>query len=118
MELIIEAAGRVDCRLVDITGGAPELNPHLRRFIESLRGQGKTVQLRTNLTVLLEPGMETMAQFFCDHRVKLVASLPCYLEENVDKQRGLKVFDKSIEVLKQLNLLGYGRDSELPLTLV
>jgi radical SAM/Cys-rich protein len=118
MELILSAAKRVNSRLVDITGGAPELNPHLPRFITALREQGLRVQVRTNLTVLLEPGMETMAQFFHDNRVQLVASLPCYLEENVDKQRGRGVFDGSIEALKILNSLGYGRDPELQLDLV
>src|SRR5436305_375800 len=76
MELILEAARRVNCSLVDITGGAPELNPNLRRFIVALREQGQRVQVRTNLTVLLEPGMETMPEFFRDHQVQLVASLP------------------------------------------
>jgi radical SAM/Cys-rich protein len=118
MELIINAARETDCRLVDITGGAPELNPHLRRFIEALRRQGQCVQVRTNLTVLLEPGMETMPEFFRDMRVRLAASLPCYLEENVDKQRGSGAYDKSMIAIKKLNALGYGRDPELTLDLV
>lgn len=116
MELIINAVRDVNCRLVDITGGAPELNPHLSRFIEALRKQGKRVQVRTNLTVTLE--MQTIWQFFADHHIQLVASLPCYLEENVDKQRGSGVFDKTIEVIRHLNTLGYGSRPELPLDLV
>ncbi len=118
MGLIIEAARRVRARLVDITGGAPELNPHLRRFIAALRERGHTVQVRTNLTVLLLPEQETMPEFFRDHQVHLVASLPCYLEENVRRQRGNGVYEKSIEVIRQLNALGYGQDPALPLNLV
>ncbi len=118
MELIIEAARRVRARLVDITGGAPELNPHLRRFIATLREHGHTVQVRTNLTVLLLPEQETMPEFFRDHQVHLVASLPCYLEENVRRQRGNGVYEKSIEAIKRLNALGYGQDPALPLNLV
>jgi len=118
MELIINLAGRIRARLVDITGGAPELNPHLRRFIRALREQGQTVQVRTNLTVLLLPEMETMPEFFRDHQVHLVASLPCYLEDNVRRQRGYGVYEKSIEAIKRLNALGYGHDPERPLDLV
>jgi radical SAM/Cys-rich protein len=118
MEMILDAAKRVNCQLVDITGGAPELNLHLRRFIVALREQGRRVQVRTNLTVLLEPGQETTAEFFRDQRVQLVASLPCYLEENVNKQRGLGVFNGSIEALKLLNTLGYGSHPDLQLDLV
>ncbi|MBI3949708.1 MAG: arsenosugar biosynthesis radical SAM protein ArsS [Acidobacteria bacterium] len=118
MELISDVAKRTQARLVDITGGAPELNPHLCRFITALRQQGHTVQVRTNLTVLLLPDMETMPAFFRDHQVHLVASLPCYLEENVRRQRGKGVFEKSIEAIKKLNALGYGQNPELPLNLI
>lgn len=118
MELIIDMAKRVHARVADITGGAPELNPHLRRFIIALRQQGHTVQVRTNLTVLLLPRMETMPEFFRDHQVHLVASLPCYLEENVRRQRGYGVYEKSVEAIKRLNALGYGQNPELPLNLV
>lgn len=118
MELILQAASQVNCQLVDITGGAPELNPHLRDFIAALRLQGQQVQVRTNLTVLLEPEMETMAQFFYDHQVKLVASLPCYLEQNVNQQRGSGVFEKSIQAIKNLNALGYGTHPAYQLNLV
>ncbi len=105
-------------RLVDITGGAPELNPHLRRFVEALRAAGIDVQIRTNLTVLLEPGMEDMPAFFRDNEVALVASMPCYLEENVRAQRGPGVYEESIEAIRRLNSLGYGTEPNLPLNLV
>ena len=118
MELILECARRVKPRLVDITGGAPELNPNLRRFVEALRAAGTDVQVRTNLTVLLEPGMEDMPTFFRDNKVALVASMPCYLEENVRAQRGPGIYEKSIEAIKKLNALGYGMDPELVLNLV
>ncbi|MBI4854444.1 MAG: arsenosugar biosynthesis radical SAM protein ArsS [Acidobacteria bacterium] len=108
MEKILEVAKETKCKLVDITGGAPELNPNLRKFISALSKQGQKVQVRTNLTVLLEPDQETMIEFFSDNKVKLVASLPCYLQENVDKQRGLGVYLASIEALKRLNKAGYG----------
>ncbi len=118
MESIIDIAHKLGAQLIDITGGAPELNPHLRRFIVALRERGHTVQVRTNLTVLLLPEMEAMPEFFRDHRVHLTASLPCYLEENVRRQRGKGVYEKSIEAIRLLNDLGYGRDPELPLNLV
>lgn len=118
IQLLMEAAERVDCRLVDLTGGAPELNPHFRRLVAALRQEGRPVQVRTNLSVLLEPGMEEMPEFFRDHQVQLVASLPCYLEENVCAQRGNGVYEKSIEAIKRLNALGYGSGSGLPLNLV
>ena len=118
MELVFEAARSVRCELVDLTGGAPELNPFFRRFIAALRQEGLTVQVRTNLTVLLEPDMDTMPEFLRDHRVQLVASMPCYLEDNVCAQRGAGVYEKSVEAIKRLNGLGYGYESSLPLNLV
>ncbi len=118
MRLVLDVAKRIQCRLVDITGGAPELNPHLVRFINVLSEQGQTVQVRTNLTVLLEPGMENMPELFRDLQVHLIASLPCYLEDNVRRQRGKGVYEKSIEVIKWLNALGYGCEPNLPLSLV
>jgi len=118
MELILEAARSARCQLVDLTGGAPELNPHFRYFVEALRREGHQVKVRTNLTVLLKPGMEEFPEFFRDHQVQLVASLPCYLEENVCAQRGKGVYEKSIAAIKQLNTLGYGSNPELPLSLI
>jgi radical SAM/Cys-rich protein len=118
MEMVLEAAARVRPRRVDLTGGAPELNPYFRRFVEGLCRKGLSVQVRTNLTVLLEPGMEDLPEFFREHRVQLVASLPCYTEENVRSQRGPGVYEKSVVVITGLNGLGYGVDPSLTLNLV
>ena len=118
MTLVLEAARRMRCPLIDLTGGAPELNPHFRRFVVGLRKTGCTVQVRTNLTVLLEPEMEDLPEFFKDQGVRLVASLPCYLEENVCMQRGEEVYRKSIAAIRRLNGLGYGIRPDLPLLLV
>jgi radical SAM/Cys-rich protein len=93
---------------LDITGGAPELNPHFRWLTTQARAQGADVIDRCNLTILEEPGQEDLAQFLAANRIEVVASLPCYLEENVDRQRGKGVFEKSICGLRQLNALGYG----------
>ncbi len=110
---------RTDVATVDITGGAPELNPHFRGFVDECRALGKHVMVRCNLTVLLEPGSEELAQFYADRRVEIVASMPCYLEENVDAQRGAGVHTKSIEVLRLLNSVGFGRvGTNLALNLV
>jgi radical SAM/Cys-rich protein len=118
MQQVISVCRASGCTLVDITGGAPELNPHFREFVHALRGEHLQVQVRTNLTVLTEPGMDDMPEFFRDHAVRLTASLPCYTEENVRAQRGPLVYGKSIQALKQLNGLGYGTDADLPLNLV
>lgn len=104
---------------VDITGGAPELNPHFDYLVEQSRRLGCRVIDRCNLTVFFEPGKEYLPEFLARHRVDVVASLPCYSRENVDKQRGKGVFDKSIEALLWLNRLGYGKtDTEFFLNLV
>ena len=103
-------------QVVDITGGAPELNANFRPLVRAARARGIHVIDRCNLTVLFEPGQEDTAQFLADHSVEVVASLPCYSLENVDKQRGHGVFDKSIRALQQLNALGYG-DADGPLVL-
>jgi radical SAM/Cys-rich protein len=103
---------------VDITGGAPELNPNFRRLVEESRAQGLHVIDRCNLTILLEPGFEDLAVFLAANRVEVTASLPCYTRDNVDAQRGRGVFDKSIEALQLLNQLGYGIHPSLPLNLV
>lgn len=118
MEHILRVAREVDCTLIDITGGAPEMNPHFKEFVAAARREGFPVQVRTNLTVLLEPGYEDYARFMADHGVKLVASLPCYLEENVDGQRGEGVYRGSIEAIQRLNAIGYGVEESLPLDLV
>jgi radical SAM/Cys-rich protein len=118
MELVLEAVRRVRCRLIDLTGGAPELNPSFRQFVSALRKENLQVQVRTNLTVLLEPGMEDLPEFLRNHQIHLVASLPCYLEENVCAQRGEGVYGKSIEAIRRLNRIGYGVETYLPLNLV
>jgi radical SAM/Cys-rich protein len=104
---------------LDITGGAPELNPHFRRLVRAARAAGVRVMDRCNLTILEVPGQEDLAQFLASERVEIVASMPCYLEGNVDRQRGKGVFEGSIRGLKRLNSLGYGQpDTGLVLNLV
>ncbi len=104
---------------LDITGGAPELNKNFRYLVEVARSLGAHVIDRCNLTILSEPGFEDLDEFLAKHQVEVVASLPCYLEENVDRQRGKGVFDTSIRGLKKLNRLGYGdAGSGLSLNLV
>lgn len=103
-------------KVIDLTGGAPELNPMFWRLVEAARSRGLHVIDRCNLTVLFEPGQETTAQRLADLQVEVVASLPCYSMANVDKQRGHGVFDKSIRGLQRLNALGYG-DPNSPLKL-
>jgi radical SAM/Cys-rich protein len=93
---------------VDITGGAPELNPNFRVIVAGARRLGCDVIDRCNLTVLSERGMEQVPEFLAKHHVEIRASLPCYSEENVDKQRGLGTFNKSVHAIRQLNALGYG----------
>ena len=106
-------------RTLDLTGGAPELNPHFRDLVAQTHGRGVRVIDRCNLTVLLESGQEDLVEFLRHHGVTIVASLPCYLEANVDAQRGVGVYAKSIEALRRLNALGYGRpQSGLTLDLV
>ncbi|MGE0823041.1 MAG: arsenosugar biosynthesis radical SAM (seleno)protein ArsS [Candidatus Binatia bacterium] len=100
-----------DPRTVDITGGAPELNPSFRSLVEHARRDDRHIIDRCNLTVLLEPGQETLPHFLADNQVEIIASLPCYSEENVTKQRGQGVYERSIEALHRLNVLGYGRDN-------
>ena len=103
-------------RTLDLTGGAPELNPHFRLLVKAARDIGVKVMDRCNLTILHEPGQEDLADFLRDNEVAIVASLPCYLEDNVDKQRGKGVFDSSIRALKLLNEKGFGIPGS-PLTL-
>ncbi len=94
---------------VDITGGAPELNPHFRTFINACSDLGKSVIVRTNLAIYSESGMESIPAFLADHKVKIVGSLPCYSEGGVDGQRGKGTYNKAISALKKLNSLGYGQ---------
>ncbi len=103
---------------LDITGGAPELHPDFAHLIQAARGLGRHVMDRCNLTVIFEPGMEGLPEFFKVHQVELIASLPCYSRENVDQQRGKGTFDASIRALRLLNEIGYGRSGDLILNLV
>jgi radical SAM/Cys-rich protein len=106
-------------KTLDLTGGAPEMNPEFKYLVEQARQRGVHVIDRCNLTILQVPGYEDMAQFLAEQQVEIVASLPCYLEDNVDAQRGKGVFGDSIKSLQQLNALGYGVDgSGLELSLV
>lgn len=119
MVTLLTFAARHDIRTLDLTGGAPELNPNFRRLVIEARAMGLKVIDRCNLTILSEPGHETLAGFLAGQHVEVTASLPCYLEENVDKQRGEGVFQASLNGLRQLNALGYGMpDSGLVLNLV
>jgi radical SAM/Cys-rich protein len=119
MLLCLDVLSRADIATLDITGGAPEMNPHFRWLVAEARKQGRHVIDRCNLTILLAPGYDDVPEFLAEKRVEIVASLPCYSPENTDAQRGDGVFDKSIAALRRLNALGYGRtDSGLILTLV
>lgn len=119
IDLVLEVMRARTIRSLDITGGAPELNAHFRRLVEAARELGVSVIDRCNLTILEEPGQETLADFLAEKHVQIVASLPCYSEENVDRQRGKGVFEKSIRALRKLNALGYGApQSGLTLDLV
>jgi radical SAM/Cys-rich protein len=100
---------------LDITGGAPELNPNFKWLVEEAREREYSVTVRCNLTVLFEPGMEWLPDFYRDRQVHLICSLPCYSRENVERQRGPGVFSRSIRALQWLNRLGYGRELELDL---
>jgi len=112
---VLAASPRVET--LDITGGAPELNPNFAMLVERARALGRRVIVRCNLTVTLELGMEWLVEFYRRTRVELVCSLPCYTAENTDRQRGIGVFDKSIAALRNLNAAGFGR-GELRLDLV
>jgi len=106
-------------KAIDLTGGAPELNPHFRYLVSRARALGAKVIDRCNLTILFEEGQEDLAPFLAGHQVEIVASLPCYTEELVDRQRGKGVYDKSVRAIRRLNELGYGREgSGLVLNLV
>ena len=116
---LLELLEHSTANTLDVTGGAPELNPHFRYLVNTARELGALVIDRCNLTILSEPGQEDLAGFLATHQVEVVASMPCYLEENVNAQRGDGVFAKSIQGLRALNTLGYGRpDSGLVLNLV
>ena len=109
METLLAFADRHAIRTLDLTGGAPEMNPHFRQLVIAARQRGMRVIDRCNLTILSEPGYEDMAEFLAENEVEIIASLPCYLEENVNQQRGDGVFQASLAGLRQLNALGYGQ---------
>jgi radical SAM/Cys-rich protein len=118
-ELCMRVLAKTDIPTVDITGGAPELNPHFRWLVEQARGLDRHVMDRCNLSVLLLPSQADLAEFLAAHRVEIVASLPYHKGPQTDAQRGEGVFGKSIEGLRRLNRLGYGKpDSGLVLNLV
>jgi radical SAM/Cys-rich protein len=119
IEYLVKILEQPSIHTLDLTGGAPEMNPMFKELVREARKSGVTIIDRCNLTILEEPGFEDMAQFLADNEVQIVASLPCYLEENVDGQRGKGVYQKSIDVLKTLNRLGYSQEgSKLTITLV
>ena len=110
MALIPQVLAARGIGTLDLTGGAPELHPGFRDLVRSARALGVKVIDRCNLTILFEPGQEGLAEFLAEHEVEVVASLPCYSVDNVDRQRGKGVFDKSIAALQRLNALGYGHE--------
>jgi radical SAM/Cys-rich protein len=119
IDLVLRVLDKHQVELLDLTGGAPEMNTHFRDLVMGARARGVTVMDRCNLTILSEPGHEDLAQFLADQQVQVTASMPCYSPANVDKQRGQGVFDRSISGLQTLNRLGYGIEgSGLELNLV
>jgi radical SAM/Cys-rich protein len=116
---LIQFIQAANIQTLDVTGGAPEMNDHFRYLVVAARKLGVQVIDRCNLTILFEPGHEDLAEFLAANQVQVVASLPCYLEDNVNKQRGDGVYDKSIRALHKLNALGYGKTgTSLSLNLV
>ncbi len=119
METVLEFLRSADIKTLDLTGGAPEMNPHFQDLVIEARKLGVHVIDRCNLTILSEVGYEYLAQFLAEYKVEVSASLPCYLSDNVDAQRGSGVFDASIAGIQKLNALGYGVEgSGLTLNLV
>lgn len=119
VERVIDVLRTGQIKTLDLTGGAPEMNRYFRYLVKQARALDVAVMDRCNLTILDEPGYESLAEFLAEHQVQIVASLPCYLEDNVDKQRGKGVFETSVRMLQKLNALGYGDPaSELQLHLV
>ena len=116
---IIELINRFpQIETVDLTGGAPEMNYGFKAIVEAAKAKNKEVIVRSNLTIFFEPGYEDLPQYFANHQLRVTASLPCYLESNVDKQRGAGVYNKSILAMQKLNQLGYGIQPNLILDLV
>ncbi|MEH1945455.1 MAG: arsenosugar biosynthesis radical SAM (seleno)protein ArsS [Nostoc sp.] len=107
-----------EIKIVDLTGGAPEMNYGFKPLVEAAKATGKQAIVRSNLTIYFEDGFGDLPEYFAKHQVRVVASLPCYLADNVDKMRGTGVFDSSVKALQWLNQLGYGKDQNLILDLV
>ena len=105
-------------QVVDLTGGAPEMNYGFKPLVEAARRAGKEVIVRSNLTIYFEPGFEDLPEYCANHQTRIVASLPCYLQDNVDKMRGSGVYQDSIQAIQKLNQLGYGKNPQLILDLV
>ncbi|WP_341525486.1 arsenosugar biosynthesis radical SAM (seleno)protein ArsS [Nostoc sp. UHCC 0302] len=107
-----------EIKIVDLTGGAPEMNYGFKPLVEAARITGKQVIVRSNLTIYFEDGFSDLPEYFAKHQVRVVASLPCYLADNVDTMRGIGVFDSSVKALQVLNQQGYGKEQNLILDLV
>ncbi|HIP31996.1 MAG TPA: radical SAM/Cys-rich domain protein, partial [Crocinitomicaceae bacterium] len=120
MQLCLDAIDKTNCSTVDLTGGAPEMNPNFRWFVEELAKKGKNVIVRCNLTIIVaNKKYHDLPEFFKKHKIEVVSSLPCYTESNTDAQRGDGVFTDSIKALQMLNKVGYGQqNSDLTLNLV
>jgi radical SAM/Cys-rich protein len=120
IDRITDWLAKTDIQIVDLTGGAPEMIPDFRYFIERVKElqPSRHVIDRCNLTILVEPGYEDLGEFFATNKVEIIASMPCYSAENVNAQRGEGVFEASIAALQLANSLGYGIDSDLPLHLI
>ena len=118
IDLVIEVLKERDIQMLDLTGGAPELNPEFRRLVSAARALDVEVIDRCNLTVLFEEGQSDLAEFLASQGVTITASLPCYVEENVSAQRGKGAYEKSIDALQLLNQLGYGKEADKQLNLV
>jgi radical SAM/Cys-rich protein len=117
-DVVLDFIARRRIATLDITGGAPELNANFRHLVTGARRRSVKVTDRCNLTILEQPGQEDLGEFLAANQVEVVASMPCYLQDNVERQRGKGVFDGSIRGLRQLNALGFGRDPALALNLV
>ena len=119
IEIVLKFLAQQKIQTLDMTGGSPEMNPHFKYLVTAARALGVTVMNRCNPTILMEPGYEDLPQFFADNNIVVVASMPCYQEQNVDRQRGKGVYADSIAGLLKLNLVGYGAPgSNLELNLV
>lgn len=119
IEIVLKFLAEQNIQTLDMTGGSPEMNPHFKYLVTAARALGVTVMNRCNPTILMEPGYEDLPQFFADNNIVVVASMPCYQEQNVDRQRGKGVYADSIAGLLKLNLVGYGAPgSNLELNLV